>query len=125
MAALALTVGIQSQLALGEVKEVLIRVLWLPHFNISHLISLPANDFANLYSTWGLDIYRSGFIVEFPYSFFQGWNIISFIFTLMWWAIMARILVVLGRHAYAALTGPKEVREQLQPVAEDLETPEA
>ena len=127
IAALALTMGIQSQVAFGEVKEVLIRVLWLPHFNISHLISLPANDFANLYSKWGLDIYRSGFIEELPYSFFKGWNIVSFIFTLMWWAIIARILVVLGRRVYAALTGAKEVKEQLQPVAmtDDLETPEA
>ena len=125
VATLALTVGIKSQLALGEVKEVLIRVLWLPHFNVSHLISTPVNQLGSAYSEVGFDIYRIPYIPGFQYSFFTGWNIVSFIFTLMWWAIMARILVVLGRHDYAALTGPKEVREQLQPVADDLEEPEA
>jgi len=127
VAALALTVGIQSQLALGEVKDVLIRVLWLPHFNISHLISLPANDFASPYSNWGLDIYRSGFFIELPYSFFKGWNIIPFIFTLMWWVIITRILMVLGGRAYAAITGDKGQKEQLHPasVADDEGTPEA
>jgi len=125
VAALSLTAGIHSASALGEVKEVLIRVLWLPHFNISHLISTPVNQLGPLYSQVGLDIYRIPDIPGFQYSFFTGWNIIPFIFTLMWWAIITRILAVLGRHAYIALTGATKVREQLQPVAYDLVTPEA
>jgi len=132
VAALALTAGVHSASALGGVKDVLIRVLWLPHFNISHLISTPVNQLSPLYSEVGLDIYRLPFepyVSGFQYSFFTGWNIISFIFTLMWWAIIARILVVLSKQLYAAVTGSKEAEADVElapaEVLGELETDEA
>ena len=126
VAALSLTAGIHSASAYGEVKEVLIRVLWLPHFNISHLISTPVNQLGFYYSTGGLDIYRIPNVQGFQYSFFTGWNVISFIFILMWWAIIARILVVLGRQVYTALKSPKEAARELEAEAtfDDVETSE-
>jgi len=112
VAALAFTVGSPSIVMIENRITVLIRVLWLPHFNIADLNTLPANQFSQLHSYEGL---------------LAGWNIISFIFTLMWWAIIARILVVLGRQFFTAVTGPKEPDEELQPAAvpDELETPEA
>jgi hypothetical protein len=126
IAALALTVGLQSPLVFGQAKELTIRVLWLPHFNVSELISLPADQFAPFYSNWGLDVFRTGYIQGLQYSYFSGWNILSFLFTLMWWAILSHIFVTLGRQFYAAVRKDREptpdvLGEDLGPWKEELE----
>jgi hypothetical protein len=104
VAALAFIAGTQSIITFAGQTTALIRVLWLPHFNINDLISLPANQFATLYSYAGL---------------FKGWNILSFVFTLMWWAIIARILVVLGRQLHAAV---RKGEEPAPDVPENVDT---
>lgn len=121
IAALALTVGLQSPLILGQAKELTIRVLWLPHFNVSELISMPANEFARFYSTWGLDVFRTGYIQGLQYSYFSGWNILSFLFTLMWWVILSRIFVVLGRQFYAAVRKTREPAPDVQEALTEID----
>jgi hypothetical protein len=118
--ALAFTVGLQSPLVSDQVKELTIRILWLPHFNISELISLPANQLARFYTDWGLDVYRTGYIQGLQYSLFKGWNILSFFFTLLWWAILTRIFAVLGRQVYAAVRKTEEPAPDLVVVQEVL-----
>jgi len=121
VAAIALTVGIHSFTDFEPVKDVLIRVLWLPHFNISHLISTPANELVPYYSEVGLDIYRIPIlnIPGFQYSYFSGWNILSFLFTLMWWAILSRVFVVLGRQFYATVIKREVVVQEVLAEVDD------
>jgi len=93
--ACALTIGIQTITAFDNTKSIIVRVFWLPHFNIADLISKSSVQLDNLYSYWRLDAYSSAYMAKLPYSLFTGWNVLSLIFTIIWWIILARIIAIL------------------------------